>query len=91
MGAGSIKKLLVHVPTWHLAEGKLVRAFEFKNFEKAISFVNAVAKIAEKENHHPDILIHSWNKVRLTLFTHKIQGLHENDFILAAKIDKLEE
>jgi 4a-hydroxytetrahydrobiopterin dehydratase len=53
-----------------------------------MKFVNAVAEVAEKEYHHPDIHIH-WNKVKLVLWTHALGGLSENDFILAAKIDKL--
>lgn len=68
---------------------KLVREFEFKNFLEALSFVNKVAKIAEEEGHHPNIYIHDYKKVKLELYTHKISGLHKNDFILASKIDSL--
>ena len=60
----------------------------FKNFVEAMAFINKVADIAEEERHHPDIHI-SYNKVQLTLTTHAIHGLSENDFILAAKIDSL--
>ena len=67
---------------------KLVKNFEYKDFKKAISFINKVADIANEEGHHPDIFI-SYNKVTLTLFTHFIKGLHENDFVLAAKIDHI--
>ena len=63
--------------------------FKFKNFKKAMNFVNSVADVAEQEGHHPDICIH-YNKVNLELYTHAIGGLHENDFILAAKINQLE-
>jgi 4a-hydroxytetrahydrobiopterin dehydratase len=82
--------LLSGTPSWALQQGatRLQRRFEFEDFVKAIEFVNRVAEIAEEQGHHPDIAIH-WNKVDLTLWTHKIGGLHENDFILAAKIDKL--
>ncbi len=82
--------LLDATPEWTLAEGatRLVRGFEFEDFVKAMEFVNRVADLAESEGHHPDIAIH-WNKVELVLWTHKIGGLHENDFILAAKIDRL--
>ncbi|MBI4918558.1 4a-hydroxytetrahydrobiopterin dehydratase, partial [archaeon] len=58
----------------------------FEDFKQAISFVNKVAEISEQENHHPDIQI-NYNLVRITLWTHAISGLSENDFILAAKID----
>ena len=84
------QRLLANAPNWRLEEGgtRLVRRFEFEDFKKAIEFVNRVAEIAEEEGHHPDITIH-WNKVDLTLWTHKIGGLHENDFILAAKVNRL--
>ena len=77
-------------PGWSLVENatRLFRRFEFRDFKGAMEFVNRVADLAEEEGHHPDICIH-WNKVELTLWTHKIGGLHENDFILAAKIDRL--
>src|SRR5262245_23109560 len=67
---------------------RLERRFEFRDFVEAIKFVNRVADVAEQEGHHPDIAVH-WNRVDLTLWTHKIGGLHENDFILAAKINRL--
>ena len=78
------------VPAWSLSEKatRLTRRFEFRDFAEAVEFVNRVAQIAEAQGHHPDIAIH-WNKVELVLWTHKIGGLHENDFILAAKIDRL--
>lgn len=81
-------------PGWQLQEGKegvppkLVCASQFRNFKEALAFVNKVGAIAEAEGHHPDIEIH-YNRVALSLYTHAIRGLHENDFILAAKIDQL--
>ncbi|HEY7112132.1 MAG TPA: 4a-hydroxytetrahydrobiopterin dehydratase [Thermoanaerobaculia bacterium] len=83
-------KLLAETPRWSLGEGatRLSRRFEFRDFVQAMEFVNRVAEIAEAEGHHPDIAIH-WNKVELTLWTHAIGGLHENDFIVAARIDRL--
>src|SRR3972149_11347081 len=68
---------------------KITRDFEFKNFLEAISFVNKVAKIAEEEQHHPNIYLHDYKRVKIDLYTHKIGGLHKNDFILASKIDNL--
>jgi 4a-hydroxytetrahydrobiopterin dehydratase len=65
---------------------KISKEFKFKDFIGAINFVNNISEIAESEGHHPDIHIH-YNKVLLELWTHAIEGLHENDFILAAKID----
>lgn len=77
-------------PTWALSEGekKLAKEFVFKDFKEAMVFVNKVADIAEAEGHHPDIAI-SYKRVTLTLWTHAIGGLSENDFIVAAKIDTL--
>ncbi len=86
------KEALVYmkqVPKWELIKGKQIsRTWLFKDFIQALKFVNSVGKLAEKEGHHPDILI-SYNKVVLDLWTHSIGGLSENDFILAAKINVL--
>ncbi|MDP2938626.1 MAG: 4a-hydroxytetrahydrobiopterin dehydratase [Candidatus Omnitrophota bacterium] len=82
-------KFLTQISGWELVEGNKIRKeFKFKNFSASLDFVNNVAKIAEQEGHHPTILI-NYNKVKLTATTHAIGGLSENDFILAAKIDKL--
>ncbi len=76
-------------PEWHVIdEHHLEREFRFKDFRQALDFVNRVGELAEQENHHPNILL-SYGKVIIHLWTHKINGLHENDFILAAKIDGL--
>jgi len=90
LGEVEARRLLEGTPEWRLEENgtRLVRRFEFEDFVKAMAFVNRVADIAEEQGHHPDIAIH-WNKVDLVLWTHKIGGLHENDFILAAKVDRL--
>lgn len=68
---------------------KIIKHFKFKDFKEALSFVNKVGEIAEAENHHPNIYLYGWNKVRITLTTHAIGGLSINDFILASKIDRL--
>ncbi|MGE5172266.1 MAG: 4a-hydroxytetrahydrobiopterin dehydratase [Betaproteobacteria bacterium] len=80
--------LLQQIPAWSLNDKEIVREFNFQDFRQAINFVNLIAGIANDQDHHPDILI-SYNKVRVTLSTHKINGLSMNDFILAAKIDLL--
>jgi 4a-hydroxytetrahydrobiopterin dehydratase len=67
-------------------EHHLEREFDFPDFKTALAFTNTVGEIAETEGHHPDIHL-TWGTVRITIYTHKIDGLHENDFILAAKID----
>jgi 4a-hydroxytetrahydrobiopterin dehydratase len=79
-----------HTPGWGLKkEGiKLFREFKFKNFKLAQNFVNKVGDIAEAEGHHPDIEF-GWGYAKITIFTHAIGGLHENDFILASKIDSI--
>ncbi len=68
----------------------LIRDLEFESFAEAMAFVNAVAAIAERENHHPDIAIHGWNKVRLALFTHSENRITDADRAMAAKIDELD-
>lgn len=65
----------------------LEKEFSFKDFRQALDFTNRVGEIAEKENHHPDIFL-TWGRVRITIWTHNIDGLSENDFILAAKVDE---
>ena len=83
-----IEQLMKEIPALSLKEGHLYRTFKFKKFSEAIDFVNSVARLAEEEGHHPDISIH-YNRVNLELWTHVIKGLSENDFIFAAKTDRL--
>lgn len=71
-----------------IEEHHLEKEYKFKDFAEALAFVNKVGDLAENLGHHPDIYL-SWGKVKITLWTHKIGGLHENDFIFAAKTDKL--
>jgi 4a-hydroxytetrahydrobiopterin dehydratase len=80
--------LLQQIPSWEIKDGKVHKQFKFKDFKEAIKFVNKIAKVAEQEGHHPDILI-NYNKVTIDLYTHAINGLSENDFIVAAKIEKI--
>ena len=77
------------VPQWNVVdEHHIVRSFTFPDFRKALDFVNQVGELAEQQGHHPDILL-AWGKAEITLWTHKINGLTESDFIMAAKIDQL--
>jgi len=69
-------------------EHHLEREFKFPNFREALKYTNRVGELAEAQNHHPDIYL-AWGKVKLTLWTHKIDGLTESDFIFAAKVDQL--
>ena len=84
-----LQDLSKQVPAWNvLDEHHISRTFTFPDFAKALAFVNKVGAIAEEQGHHPDILL-SWGKAVVTTWTHKIDGLTESDFILAAKIDQL--
>jgi len=87
-----IQSLMVHVRGWERVTEdhihKLRRTYTFKDFVHAMSFTNQVAKISEEEGHHPALLT-EWGKVTVTWWTHVIKGLHRNDFILAARCDKL--
>lgn len=84
------EKLLLQVPAWQLSTNakSMVRRFEFKGFNKVMGFMNAVAWIANAEKHHPDVAL-GYNYCEITFTTHAIEGLSENDFICAAKVDLL--
>ena len=86
------REYLAVTPGWSLSENarRISKRFSFPTFPDAIAFVERVAELAETEGHHPDFEIH-YNKVDAILWTHKINGLHENDFIMAAKINELAE
>ena len=89
---GAVQDLLGRLGgDWHLVnEHHLEKEFGFRNFVDALAFTNTVGRIAESQGHHPDIFL-AWGKVRVTIWTHKIDGLTESDFILAAKIDAARE
>lgn len=76
------------LPDWQLAEGRLVATFQFKNFVQAFSFMTSIALEAEKMNHHPD-WSNSYNKVRISLFTHDSKAITDKDILLARKIQQL--
>ncbi|MEE3228823.1 MAG: 4a-hydroxytetrahydrobiopterin dehydratase [Chloroflexota bacterium] len=87
-----IETLRLQVPEWNIlmseGVGKLERVFEFGDFIQALEFTNNVGNLAEQENHHPALLT-EWGRVTVTWWTHKIGGLHHNDFVAAAKTDQL--
>lgn len=87
-----IEDLLLHVPEWHVREvdgvKRVERVYNFKNFVQVLKFTNKVGAAAEEENHHP-LIITEWGRVTLNRWTHKLGGLHKNDFIMAAKTDEL--
>jgi 4a-hydroxytetrahydrobiopterin dehydratase len=74
---------------WTREDDEIVRGWKFRDFAEAITFVNRVAQAAEEANHHPDILVHGWNNVRLSLTNHAAGGLTEADFEMAQKFDRL--
>lgn len=84
------EQLIAELPGWRLLENgtRIERTFTFENFLEAQAFVNRVGEVAEAEGHHPDITF-GWGYASVVFFTHKINGLHENDFIMAAKVDRL--
>ena len=85
-----ISKFLSELNEWSVNDNQemIFKKFKFSNFKKAISFANEVGEVAEKEGHHPDISF-GWGYAKIKIFTHAVKGLAENDFILAAKIDKI--
>jgi 4a-hydroxytetrahydrobiopterin dehydratase len=84
-----LQELHQSVPQWTVIdEHHIQREFRFPDFKQALDFVNRIGAVAEEEGHHPDILL-AWGKAAITLWTHKVDGLTESDFIMAAKIDRL--
>ncbi len=92
LGSAEIATLQVELAEgWEvIAEHHLKKEFKFPDFRTALAFTNQVGELAEEQGHHPDIYL-AWGRVEITIWTHKIDGLHESDFILAAKIDRLSE
>jgi 4a-hydroxytetrahydrobiopterin dehydratase len=88
LDASTTRLLAAEVPEWNVAGERLAREFKFPDFASALAFVNRVGEVAESENHHPDIAL-TWGKVAISTWTHSANGLSENDFVLAAKIDAL--
>ena len=89
LGAAEIAKFTPEVPAWNVVdEKKLRRTFRFDDFAGALAFVNRVGEIAENEGHHPNISF-TWGEAAIEIWTHKVDGLTESDFILAAKVDAI--
>jgi 4a-hydroxytetrahydrobiopterin dehydratase len=85
-------ELLVQIPAWQVVTRmdiqRLERVFKFANFVDALDFTNKVGNLAEEQGHHPDLLT-EWGQVTVTWWSHKIKGLHRNDFVMAARTDKI--
>lgn len=89
LAGSALASVAEQVPEWSVVDGHHVeREFTFPNFVEALAFTNKVGEVAEAEGHHPDIYL-AWGKVGVKIWTHKIDGLTESDFVLAAKIDRL--
>jgi 4a-hydroxytetrahydrobiopterin dehydratase len=90
LGVDAARRYLAQVPEWKLADdgGQIQRTVWFSNFRESLNFVRLVGELAEAESHHPDVAF-GWGYATITLRTKKIKGLHENDFIMAAKIDRI--
>jgi 4a-hydroxytetrahydrobiopterin dehydratase len=85
----AIEQLLPQIPEWQVVDDHhLARTYTFPDFRTALDFVNRAGAVAEEQGHHPDLYL-SWGKVGVQIWTHKIDGLTESDFILAAKFDRL--
>lgn len=84
-----VHQKLTTLGEWMLEENQISKQFQFKDFAEALSFVNNVGAEAENMDHHPDIFIHSWNKVKITISTHSEGGITQKDFQLAEKIESI--
>jgi 4a-hydroxytetrahydrobiopterin dehydratase len=89
LNSNEIMNKLKDVENWSFDNNQIHSNYQFKDFKEALSFVNKVGDEAEKMDHHPDIFLHAWNKVKITLSTHSEGGITEKDFQLATTIDKL--
>ena len=92
LGDHDVNQLKAKLPGWIIyekgTEPRLEKVYEFEDFRKALAFTNQVAQVANEEDHHPALLT-EWGKVTVTWWTHKIKGLHQNDFIMAAKTEQI--
>ena len=92
VSSGQLAELMPQIPDWTVGQqdgvDQLTRIFVFKNFAEALSFAQKIAELAETQDHHPRIVL-EWGKVEVRWWTHKIKGLHRNDFIMAAKTDAI--
>ena len=92
LSEAEIEDLMFHVPQWQTVEQdgilRLQSVFKFKNYAQSVEFTNRIAAIAEEEDHHP-LMILEWDRVTVQWWTHVVKGLHQNDFIMAAKTDEI--
>ena len=89
LSTNEINDRLIKISGWSFKIDNINKEFQLKDFKSALSFVNKIGDEAEKMDHHPDIFLHSWNKVKITISTHSAGGVTENDFNLAKKIEEI--
>jgi 4a-hydroxytetrahydrobiopterin dehydratase len=89
LNENQIQEKLKNRPDWNFSDNKINKEFEMADFKSALDFVNKVGAEAESMDHHPDILMHSWNKVKISVNTHTEGGVTEKDFSLAGKIEEI--
>ena len=87
MAKAEAQKYLLGIPGWLLSDDRIEKEYKFKTYLEGLDFANKIGHIAEEQDHHPDIVIR-WRRVKLSLTTHSIKGLSENDFIMAAKAEE---
>lgn len=85
-----VQSLVKDVPTWRVEGKRLVRELRLEDFKAALAYANRVGQLAEEEGHHPDLHLTGYRNLRIELTTHSVGGLSDNDFILAARIDRME-
>lgn len=85
----AIQENLIELPNWELTSDNISKTYILKDFKEAIKFINLVGDAAEEMDHHPDILLFGWNKVRITITTHSAKGLTQLDFDISTKIEKI--
>ncbi|MBI5509461.1 MAG: 4a-hydroxytetrahydrobiopterin dehydratase [Deltaproteobacteria bacterium] len=88
LSADLARALTTELAGWTIIDGHLTKPYDFIDFAESLAFVDRVGELAEYEGHHPDIYL-TWGRVRIELWTHKVNGLTTNDFIMAAKIDRM--
>jgi len=88
MGAGDVRAQLAALPHWHLADDAISRTFRFANYFETVAFVNALAWMVHREDHHPDLFV-GYDRCEVRFSTHSVGGISENDFICAAKADAI--
>ena len=89
LNENDIKHKLSGLSNWNYSKDQIGKEYQLKDFSEALAFVNKVGAFAEEMNHHPDILMHSWNKVKITVSTHSEGGVTEKDFKLVEKIERI--